>query len=186
MSRRAAVVPMLACAALLASCGTYTDQTGPLVVGPASGEPENTICSAIEPEMLRPGFAETIYNETNHPAEILSIDLAEPRNLEVTGTGAWKLDDGILLHYMWSDAEAARDRDTAKFVANLSPAEGFVLNPGDGAGVAVTAEVLDASQPAGAHQLRVRYRSNGREYAEVTNVSYKLEPDGCDYMMDEP
>jgi hypothetical protein len=185
VSRLAAAVPVLVGAALLAGCGAYPDQSGPLLVGPPSGEPENTICSPIEPEMLKPGFGETVFNRTNQAAEILSVELAGARNLEVKDTGAWKLDESVPMFYMWSDAIVDRDPDAAKFVANLSPAEGFVLNPGDEAGVAVAAEVLDPSQPAGAHQLLVRYRSGGREYAEVTNVTYELNPGGCDYMLDE-
>jgi hypothetical protein len=40
------------------------------------------------------------------------------------------------------------------------------------------AEIQDRAQPAGAHQLLVRYVSNGREYSEVIYVSHKLEPNG--------
>jgi hypothetical protein len=59
-------------------------------------------------------------------------------------------------------------------------AEGFVVDPGATAVVGAVVTIPDAEQRAGAHQVIVRYASKGRRYAELTNITYELEPDGCE------
>ncbi|MFB0835743.1 hypothetical protein ACX8Z9_04880 [Arthrobacter halodurans] len=82
--------------------------------------------------------------------------------------------------YYWSEAQAAGDVDTAHLTGALSPASGYVVEPGATVGVAAMVDIEDPSRAAGAYQLMVRYALNGKQYAETTNLSYEMEPHGCD------
>lgn len=175
------VAAALLLAGLLAACsGDVTDQSGPLTVGTSAEVPENTYCAPLDPRAGTIGLGDVVSNPGEDPAELRSIELVQPRNLELVDTGAWTLGGSLGLMYHWSEAQAAGDVDTAHLTGALSPASGYVVEPGATVGVAALVDIEDPSRAAGAYQLMVRYEVNGKRYAEMTNLSYEMEPDGCD------
>lgn len=164
----------------LAACSAAPiapDQAGPLTVGNPTGVPDSIYCSPLDPAARGVGFAEVVGNDTADPAEILAIELEKPQNIKLNNTGAWKLDG--LMEYIWSERTGAAEKKAGYVVGGNPDVRGKIVEPGEQFIVATMVEVIDSSKPAGAHQLLVRYKLKGKDYAELTNVTYELRPGGC-------
>lgn len=174
----------LAMALCLAACtpgvsAPRTSQGGPLTIGSDNDGPTgNHICGPLPKKGAEVNFAGTIVNPTKNPARILDVELVDPVNTTAESVRAWdrRKSDGEVY---WSDQQSAGDKGYAKLFSVLEPAVGYVVDPGQAAGVAVQATVTSTGDDVTVGRLLISYELDGTEYAELTDVDYDLKPDGC-------
>lgn len=155
------------------------NQDGPLTIGSDTNGPvENHICGPLPKNGSEVNFAGTVLNPTKDRARILTVELIDPVNVSVGAERAWdrRKSDGEVY---WSAEQSDGDPGYQKLFSVLEPADGYTVDPGQGAGVAVQGTVTSTGADVTVGRLLVRYTMDGTEYAEVSNVDYILKPGGC-------
>lgn len=173
----AAVFCLAACSA--GEAAPRTSQDGPLSIGTNEDGPVgNHICAPLPAKGAEVNFAGDIANPTKSPARILAVELVDSVNTKAEAVRAWdrRKSDG---EFYWSDMQSDGDKAYAKLFSVLEPGVGYIVGPGQAAGVAVRATVTSTGADVTVARLLIRYELEGTEYAEVTDVDYELNPGGC-------
>lgn len=156
-----------------------TSQSGPLSIGlDEESDTASPLCSPLQEPGAVVNFAAIITNETGKPARLQSVELVDPVNVRPGHPQAWNFrDSGPQLY--WSEEQSAGDKSYERLASAMVPATGYVVEPGAGAGVSVPAEVAETRTYATVARILIRYTMNGRQYAELSGISYELVPGGC-------
>lgn len=149
---------------------------GPLTDVPDEG-PTMWHCNPLEAVQGPVGVVMMLTNPEPFPVTVQTVELVDPENLRKIDTRARLHDEDDKGYLVWHTPEDFGPDETPF----TGTAEGFVLEPGVTAEVAVIAELEDPQSPASAKQLRAAYELDGRTYHGLSNVSLHWDtPDGCD------
>lgn len=177
MRRKMAAVLGTACTLVLMLTGCVGSMPqGPLTNISAEG-PDVWYCNPLVSVQGPVGVVMMLTNTESSPVTVQTVELVEPENLRKLDTRARLHDEDDKGYWVWHTPEDFGPDETPF----TGTAEGFVLEPGVRAEVAVIAELEDPSSPASARQLRAVYELDGRTYHGLSNVSVQWDtPEGCD------
>lgn len=159
---------LLAATLCLAACAPgaaapKANQDGPLTIGgDKNGPTENNICASLPKKGSEVNFAGNVENPTRNPAKILAVELVAPVNVSVVAERAWDLRKSMGQFY-WSAEQSDGDKDYKKLFPVLEPAEGYTIDPGHDAGVAVQSKVTSSGAVVTVGRLLVRYSMDGKD-----------------------